>query len=97
MGQHKGSALAANDWGLYICDGLDDLLLSWDCYADMANGASEADRQQAKKAYVAMWQEWDGTMPSNEEQEAFADRYDALLRETARVKQHERTNPEDLS
>ena len=84
MGQHKRTAFACSDWNLAKRDLLDDLMAGWDCCADMANGASEADRSNAKEALNALSQEWDCLDMPEDALEEFADEYDATLRTTAR-------------
>jgi hypothetical protein len=81
MGANKGSALACRDWTGYLADAMDDLLIGWDHYSDMAVGASSEDRSIAREELKALYKEWDGSAPTEQELEAFADRYDATLRE----------------
>ena len=84
MGQHKGTAFACRDWSLAKRDLLDDLMAGWDCYADMANGASDIDRSVARDALNALSNEWDGSDMPEDALDEFADEYDAALRAAAR-------------
>ena len=84
MGQHKGTAFACRDWSLAKSDLLDDLMEGWDSYADMANGASDVDRSNARDALNELSQEWDGTIVPDDDLDAFADEYDAALRSASK-------------
>ena len=83
MGQNKATAIASRDWDLFLADAIDDLLTGWDNYSEMAGGASEVDRENARSEYRDRCAEWDGSAPTVEAQNAFADRYDSALRAKA--------------
>ena len=84
MGQYKETAKACNDWDGYLRDGISDLMEGWEDYEAMASGASEVDRHMAKEELRDRYREWDGSEPTVEQMEAFADSYDAALRERAK-------------
>jgi hypothetical protein len=84
MGCHHETAIAARDFCPLLEDAIEDLMQCWDCYLDMKDGASEEDRWAAKETLKEMYLEWDGSIPTEEEQEDFADRYDARLKKVYR-------------
>lgn len=75
MGQHYDTALAANDWNLFLDDAMDDLMAIWDSRDLCRQGASEQDRQMAREMLRRCYDEWDGTVPTEAQEDAYANRY----------------------